>query len=110
MDALGLSKLAQVTDTRTSQGLCPDCNRPLHQIDERPGKEAWVCMVAVEAQRRGLLGKPGRKHSAATIWVSRASRQRDDIEALWRDSDLVCTLPVTLLGTLPGTTQKQPVK
>ena len=33
--------------------LCPDCGRALKQIDDRAGKEAWACPVALEAQRRG---------------------------------------------------------
>jgi hypothetical protein len=44
----------------------------LRQIDDRPGKEAWICPVALEAQRRGLLGQPGRKHKA--VWVYERKR------------------------------------
>jgi hypothetical protein len=46
---------------------CRDCGTVLRQIDARPGKEAWCCPVAMEAQRRGLLGQPGRKHKV--VWV-----------------------------------------
>src|SRR5262249_39626137 len=48
---------------------CPDCGTPLKQIDSRPGKEAWVGPVALEAKRRGLLGKPGRKHKECWVWT-----------------------------------------
>lgn len=41
---------------------CPDCGRPMRLIDARPGKEEWICPVALEAKRRGLIGAPGRKH------------------------------------------------
>jgi hypothetical protein len=54
---------------------CPDCNTPLRQIDERPGKEAWVCPVALEGQRRGLLGAPGRKHTEVTVWVRKRKEE-----------------------------------
>lgn len=47
---------------------CPDCGSDLRQLDVRPGHEAWACPVAIEAQRRKLLGKPGRKHNAVWIW------------------------------------------
>jgi hypothetical protein len=48
---------------------CPDCGTVLRQIDSRPGKEAWCCPVALEAQRRGFLGKPGRKHKEVRVYV-----------------------------------------
>lgn len=54
--------------------LCPDCHRPLRQIDDRPGKEAWVCPIALEAKDRGLLGQPGRKHAEAWVYVVRKRR------------------------------------
>ncbi len=41
---------------------CPDCGTPMRLIDDRPGKETWVCPVALEGKRRGILGQPGRKH------------------------------------------------
>ncbi|HXS98638.1 MAG TPA: hypothetical protein VN736_28775 [Candidatus Limnocylindrales bacterium] len=47
---------------------CPDCGGELRQIDSRPGKEAWCCPNALEAQRRGLLGQPGRKHKQVTVY------------------------------------------
>lgn len=50
-----------------AQLICQDCGRPLRIIDERPGKEAAVCPIALEAQHRGLLGKPGRKHKV--VWI-----------------------------------------
>jgi ssDNA-binding Zn-finger/Zn-ribbon topoisomerase 1 len=53
---------------------CPDCNTPLRQIDFRPGKEVWVCPVALEAKRRGLLGKPGRKHKEALVYTRREAQ------------------------------------
>lgn len=49
--------------------ICPNCGTALRQIDRRPGKEAWICPVALEAQRRGLLGQPGRKHREVTVYV-----------------------------------------
>jgi hypothetical protein len=42
-------------------------------IDSRPGKEAWVCPVALEGKMRGLLG-PGRKHSECYVY----SQEKDD--------------------------------
>jgi hypothetical protein len=51
------------------QPKCRDCGRDLRQIDDRPGKEAWCCPVALEAQRRGILGQPGRKHKEVTVYV-----------------------------------------
>lgn len=48
---------------------CPDCGTPLKQIDPRPGKERWICPVALEAKRRGLLGQPGRKHKECWVWT-----------------------------------------
>lgn len=47
---------------------CVDCGTPLRQIDDRPGKEAWACPIAMEAIHRGLLGKPGRKHKECMVW------------------------------------------
>jgi hypothetical protein len=52
-----------------SEPRCPDCGTPLRQIDARPGKQAWACPVGIEAQRRGILGQPGRKHTAVTVYV-----------------------------------------
>lgn len=53
--------------------LCPDCGRPLTMVEARPGKpesdRRWYCPIAVEAQRRGILGQPGRKHKEALIYM-----------------------------------------
>ncbi len=48
---------------------CPDCGTALRQIDFRPGKETWCCPVAIEGQRRGLVGQPGRKHKEALAYT-----------------------------------------
>lgn len=48
---------------------CPDCGTPLKSVCEIPGKpRTFICPVALEAQRRGLLGKPGKKHTAVHVW------------------------------------------
>ncbi len=54
--------------------VCPDCGTRFQLIDPRPGREAWACPVALEAQHRGLLGRPGRKHKAVWVWVRSARR------------------------------------
>ena len=53
----------------SDQPRCPDCDTPMRQIDDRPGKECWVCPVALKAKERGLLGQPGRKHKDALVYV-----------------------------------------
>lgn len=47
---------------------CPDCGTPMDQIDFREGKESWACPVALLAQRKGILGEPGRKHKTAMVY------------------------------------------
>ena len=50
---------------------CPDCNTLLRKVDARPGEEEWVCPVALEAQARGILGAPGRKHHEVWIYTKK---------------------------------------
>lgn len=51
---------------------CPDCSTRLEYLCEIPGKlRAFVCPIAMEAQRRGLLGAPGRKHRIVQVWEER---------------------------------------
>ena len=52
---------------------CPDCGTVLRMIDDRPEKERWACPVAIEAQRRGILGEPGRKHKAVLVYKRRVA-------------------------------------
>ena len=68
-----------MTDRR--EYLCPDCHRPLQQIDARPGKEAWVCPVAIEAKRRGYLGQPGRVHKEAVVFVRKSNVGRKPLDS-----------------------------
>jgi hypothetical protein len=49
---------------------CPDCNTPLKPLGDSGEKQEWYCPVALEAQKRGLLGKPGRKHKE--VWTYKA--------------------------------------
>lgn len=56
-----------------SEPVCPDCKSGLVLIDARPGKEAWACPVALEAQRRGLLGQPGRRHRVVWVWTRKTA-------------------------------------
>ena len=75
--------------------LCPLCNTALEPIDEQalvglislylhpnssaklrqvlsdPSKQTWICPVAVEGQRRGLLGQPGKKHKEVMVYVGK---------------------------------------
>jgi len=44
--------------------ICPDCKRPLKNV----GEDSWLCPIALEAQRRGILGQPGRVHSRVLIY------------------------------------------
>lgn len=60
--------------------LCPDCKRPMTQLpagETDLSKLRWICPIAVEAQRRGILGEVGRKHKVAQVYrlVSRNSPQ-----------------------------------
>lgn len=55
-------------DEQPRKHLCPDCQQPLKQIDWRVGKEQWVCAIALEAQKRGILGMPGKKHKAVIVY------------------------------------------
>lgn len=68
IDALQWVLAADDVPGPISESACPDCKTTLVPIDQRPGKEAWCCPVALEAQRRGLLGKPGRKHKHVWVW------------------------------------------
>lgn len=49
---------------------CPHCGTPLRQIDHRPGREAYACPVALQAQQRGFIGQPGRKHDAVYVFTA----------------------------------------
>ncbi len=51
---------------------CPDCGTPLKEIGTYG---EWICPVALEAQRRGLLGQPGRKHAA--VWIYTETKAND---------------------------------
>ena len=51
------------------QPRCPDCNTLLRKVESRPGEEEWVCPIALEAQRKGILGAPGRKHQKVWIYI-----------------------------------------
>lgn len=60
----------------TLQPRCPDCNTLLRPVGAKPGEgEEWVCPVALEAQRKGFLGKPGRKHKEVLIYTK---KEKDD--------------------------------
>jgi hypothetical protein len=51
------------------QPRCPVCNTPLRPVGAKPGEgKEWVCPVALEAQRRGILGQPGKKHKQVLIY------------------------------------------
>jgi hypothetical protein len=47
------------------QLICPDCGVKLEQIDDRPGKEAWACPVAI---REKLSKEQYPQHKAAYVW------------------------------------------
>jgi hypothetical protein len=47
---------------------CPDCGTPLQQIDDRPGKEAWICPVAARGKVSKKIGKPESKHQECWIY------------------------------------------
>jgi hypothetical protein len=59
--------LRTATETETPE--CPDCGTPMERIERPGGQVACRCPVAVEAQRRGFLGQPGRKHKSVVIYV-----------------------------------------
>lgn len=65
--------MATEKEIATGESKCPDCGRPLTLVPDRAG-DWWYCPIAVEAQRRGLLGKPGRKHKDAWVYL-RKDRQ-----------------------------------
>ena len=60
--------MEETTRDAASVFLCPDCGTVLKQIERRPGREPWVCPVALEAQRRGLIGQDGRRHRQVTVY------------------------------------------
>lgn len=47
---------------------CPDCGTPLVQVDDRPGKEAWACPVAMRGKAHNKIGKPESKHQECWIY------------------------------------------
>jgi hypothetical protein len=53
------------------QPRCPVCKTLLKQIASRPGEEEWLCPIALEAQRKGILGEPGRKHKEVLIYTKK---------------------------------------
>jgi uncharacterized Zn finger protein (UPF0148 family) len=58
-----------------AEPVCPDCGTALREIGTHG---EYVCPVALEAKRRGLLGQPGRKHKAATVWTRDALEKRKE--------------------------------
>jgi uncharacterized Zn finger protein (UPF0148 family) len=50
----------------SAQLVCPDCGTALREIGTHG---EYICPVALEAKRRGLLGQPGRKHKTAAVWT-----------------------------------------